>query len=76
MARCLVIVSRDQPELFQRLTSLYEQEEWIDILLDRRHGDPGIASASGPERRSSPSAQTDLRAHGYITIPGLPAERL
>ena len=76
MARCLVIVSRDQPELFQRLTSIYEQEEWIDILLDRRRGAAGLASASGPERRSSPRAQTDLREHGYIAIPDLPAERL
>jgi len=76
MARCLVIVSRDQPELFQRLTFLYEQEEWIDILLDRRRGEAGSASASGPERRSPPSPQTDLRERGYIVIPGLPAERL
>ena len=76
MARCLVIVSRDQPGLFERLTSIYGEDEWIEILLDRRHGEPWIAMGCGPDRRSPPSAQTDLRAHGYMTIPGLPAERL
>ena len=76
MARCLVIVSREEPELFERLAALYAQEGWIEVRLDRRRGEAGLASASGPERRSSPRAQTDLREHGYIAIPDLPAERL
>ena len=69
MARCLVVVSRDQPGLFERLTSLYGHEEWIEIVLDRRHGGPGIAMGSGPDRCSPPSAHTDLHDHPFIVIP-------
>ena len=69
MARFLVIVSRDQPGQFARLTSLYGDEAWLEILLDRRHGEAGIAMGSGPDRRSPPSPQTDLRERGYIVIP-------
>lgn len=68
MARCLVIVPRDQPGLFERLTSLYRDEAWIAILLDRRHEAPGNAMASGSDRRSPPSSQTDLRERSYLVI--------
>jgi hypothetical protein len=71
MARCLVIVARDQPELFERLTSIYRDEEWIEILVDRRHGAPGPEMASGSDRRSPPTPQTDLREHAFIVIPRL-----
>ena len=76
MARCLIIVSRDQPELFQRLTALYDQEEWIDILLDRRHEKPWIAMGCGPDRRSPPSPHTDLHEHRFIVIPRMYREPL
>lgn len=69
MARCLVIISRDQPGLFERLTSIYRDEEWIDILLDRRHGEPAIGRGSGPDRRFPPRPETDLQDHGFIVIP-------
>jgi hypothetical protein len=69
MARCLVIVSRDQPALLERSTSLYRDEEWLEILLDRRHGEPGIAMGCEPDRRSPPSPHTDLHEHRFIVIP-------
>jgi hypothetical protein len=68
VARFLVIVSRDQPGQLARLTALYGDEEWLDIFLDRRHGDHGTGMGSGPDRRSPPSPETDLRERGYIVI--------
>jgi hypothetical protein len=76
MARCLVIVSRDQPALFERLTSLYRDEEWLEILLDRRHGDPGTGMGCEPDRRSPPSLHTDLHKHAFIVIPRVYREPL
>ena len=69
MPRFLVVVARDQPGLFARLTALYGEEEWLEILYDRRHGDPGTGMGSGPDRRSPPTPRTDLRERGYIVIP-------
>ena len=69
MARCLVIVARDQPGLFERLTAIYGEDEWIEIRLDRRHGEPRIASGSAFDRRSPPRPHTDLREHRFIVIP-------
>jgi hypothetical protein len=67
--RCLVIVSRDQPELFERLASIYAQEGWIEVLLDRRHGQLRTGIGNRPDRRSPPSPDTDLQNQGFIVIP-------
>ena len=69
MARCLVIVSRDQPGLFERLTAIYGEDEWIEIRLDRRHGEARIAMGCGSDRRAPPSPHTDLHEHRFIVIP-------
>jgi len=76
MARCLVIVSRDQPGQLARLTALYGDEEWLDIFLDRRHGDHGTGMGSGPDRRSPPSPHTDLHEQRLIVIPRVYREPL
>ena len=68
MEPCLVIVSQDQPELFERLTAIYGQEEWIEIRLDRRRGPLGTRTGNRPDRRSPPRPDTDLQDHGFIVI--------
>ena len=67
MARCLVIVSREEPELFERLAALYAQEGWIEVRLDRRHGPHGRGNR--PDRRARPSPHMDLQKHGLIVMP-------
>ena len=69
MERCLVIVARDQPELFERLASIYAHEGWIEVLLDRRHGPSRTGTGDRPDRRSPPSPATDLQHQGFIVIP-------
>jgi hypothetical protein len=66
--RCLVIVSRDQPELFERMSSIYCQFGW-EVLLDRRHAPLGTGTENRPDRRSPPSPDTDLQDQGFIVIP-------
>jgi hypothetical protein len=68
MKRCLVIVSRDEPELFERLISLYAQDDWIEILRDRRQGGPWTEAGATPDRRSPPRPDSDLKDHGFIVI--------
>lgn len=50
--QCLFIVSRDQPELYERLCSDFAEDKEVEILLDRRVRDRRRGgSVQGPERR-------------------------
>ncbi len=68
MEPCLVVVARDQPELFARLTAVYAGEEWIEVRLDRRTGQPWAGTGERPNRRASPRLDTDLADHGFVVI--------
>ena len=69
MTPCLVIVSRDQPELWARLTFTYAHEPDVEVCFDRRQGEPCTGMGDRPDRRSPPSPDTDLQDHGFIVIP-------
>ena len=69
MLACLIIVSRDQPELLHALLALYGNEEGVEIRLDRRNGQAWTGLGDRPDRRSPPSPDTNLEDHGFIVIP-------
>jgi hypothetical protein len=66
MERYLVIVSRDRPDLFQRLSAAYGHKVEVKILLDRRERKRG---EYGVDRRSPRRAKMDFGSQGYIVIP-------
>jgi hypothetical protein len=72
MERCLVIVSRDRPELVETLNSvIYGPEGSLEIRFDQRHRQlPGWRGEEG-ERRSALTCETALRDHGFMVIPRL-----
>ena len=69
MFPCLIIVSRDQPELLHALLALYGHVGGVEIRFDRRHGLPWTGMGDKADRRSVPSPDTDLRDHGFIVVP-------
>ena len=71
MFPCLIIVSRDQPELWARLASIYAHEPDVEVSFDRRQGQPLTGMGDRPDRRSPPHPDTDLQDHGFIVIPRL-----
>lgn len=68
MERCLVIVSRDRPELLETLASTYDHEGEVEILVDRRQRQLWSGMGNRADRRSPPSRDTDLQDHGFIVI--------
>ncbi len=69
MAHGLIIVSRDRPELFRTLVATSSQTGVVEILFDRRQGQPGTATGDHPDRRAPSSRDTLLRELGFIVIP-------
>jgi len=68
MERYLVIVSRNRPELLGTLASIYGQKGEVEICFDRRKDQSWTGMGDRPARRSQPSLDTDLQAHGFIVI--------
>lgn len=68
MARYLVIIARDRPELLPTLAFTYGQKGEVEIHFDRRQGLPCTGMADRPERRSQPSLDTDLQEQGFLVI--------
>lgn len=68
MEPCLIIVGRDQADLFNRLTALYTGEDWIEIRLDRRTGQPWSGTGACPNRRAAPHRHAELTAHGLAMV--------
>ena len=71
MERCLIIVTRDQPELLARLAFLYAHATEVEVCFDRRQGHPWLGSGARPDRRLGPRPETDLHEHGFMVIPRL-----
>ena len=72
MERCLVIVSRDRPELVETLNSvIYGPEGSLEIRFDQRHRQLPGWRGEEEERRSALTCNSDLRDHGFMVIPRL-----
>ncbi len=59
MDRCLIIVARDRPNLFQQLSERHGHE--ASVILDRR-------KSPRPPTRAAGLWHTDLQQDGYILV--------
>jgi len=72
--RGLLIVARDQTDLYESLQYAYGDSETITVLLDRRLAErrravqPMMAERRRGERRSPPSIADDLRFQQYVLV--------
>jgi hypothetical protein len=70
----LLIVARDQLELWRALTQEFGDRGEIEILFDRRQGErrQGVqrvkADRRGIDRRSLPNIEDDLRLRKYVLV--------
>jgi len=71
MDRCLIVVSRDRPELWQELRQNYAQAEGVEIILDRRQGQQWALSEDGTDRRSLLTVGPDVQGQGFMVVPRL-----
>ncbi len=69
MERCLIIVSRDRPDLWQELNQNYAQAEGVDIILDRRGWRRWTFPPDDTDRRSPSSIGSDFPAEGFVVVP-------
>jgi len=73
-ARSLIIVARDQPDLWQSLKDHFPANEKIEPILDRRRWErrqriQGCEpDRRGPDRRRAPSIEHDLRARPFALV--------
>lgn len=73
--RGLIIVARDQPDLWDHLTHHFAGHSEVRVLLDRRQWERRQRLQSyGPERRKAarrrpPSIETDLRYRSFLLVP-------
>jgi hypothetical protein len=68
MFPCLIIVARDQPALLAALTSIYAQDDTVEVRVDRRHPQVGNRKWEAEDRRSPPSLDTDLHEDGFMVF--------
>jgi len=72
--RGVLIVARDQGDLYDCLQHAYGDSETITVLLDRRQGErrrrvqPVRGERRQGERRSLPSLEHDLRFQQYLRV--------
>ena len=70
MERCLVIVSRERPDLLDTLASLiYGPPGGVEIRLDQRYGQLESWTGRERDRRSALSRGTPLPDCGFMVIP-------
>ena len=74
IVRGLIIVARDQPDLWRTLTREFGQSQEIRVLLDRRQGERRkedqsyVPDRRGTERRSLPRIEDDVRSRQYVLV--------
>jgi len=74
MVRGLIIVARDQPDLWRTLIQEFGQSQDIRILLDRRQGERRKGNQfyapdrRGVDRRSLPRIEDDVRSRQYVLV--------
>ena len=72
--RSLIIVAREQTDLWRALTDEFRNVAQIQVLLDRREAErrrvtkPVAQERRGVQRRSAPSLEEDLRARQYVLV--------
>ena len=70
----LIIVAREQRDLWRALVHEFKDVEQIQILLDRRYGQrrtprgPVAYDRRARERRSLPRLEDDLHARQYVLV--------
>jgi hypothetical protein len=70
----LIIVSRDQPELWEALKQEFGGSDEIRVILDRRHGErrqverSDVEDRRGRDRRNLPRIEDDLRTRKYVLV--------
>ena len=69
MRRWLVIIARDRPEFWVTWASFYGGAGKVEVLFDRRQGQPWPGRGDRPDRRTQPHRDTDLQDHGFLVIP-------
>ena len=75
-ARYLIIVARDQPDLWRHLTQNTGEYEGIEFVLDRRHGgrvrwaQMRALQERGTDRRRPLGVDEDLHHRAFVIVPG------
>jgi len=73
-ALSVIIVAREQQDLWRSLVHEFQDVAHIQILLDRRRGErrtpwgPVTYDRRGSERRSLPRLEDDLHARQYMLV--------
>ena len=65
MARVIVVVARDRPDLFSYFDTVFAGMPDIKVLIDRRLAPPGDGD---PERRERGDIYDELQRRGFIMI--------
>jgi hypothetical protein len=66
VAKDLIVVMRDKPELYASLRQEYAERPDVDVILDRRAGETA-GDARRDERRTNREAET-LRTQGFVRV--------
>lgn len=78
MPRVLVIVARDQPDLWRYLTRDFGGYKHVEVILDRRHGgrwqwaQTRELQERASDRRRPESSDSDLRYRAFMIVPPQP----
>ena len=74
MIRALVVVTRNQPDLWQSLTRHLAANEDVQVLLDRRQGERRQRVQTyeldrrGLDRRRPPRIENDVCSRQYVIV--------
>jgi hypothetical protein len=66
MARVIVVVARDRPDLFSYFDTVFAGMLNVKVLLDRRLAPPG--GVTDPERREHEDIYDELQRRGFVMI--------
>jgi hypothetical protein len=69
MDRRLIVVSRSQPELWQRLKQHYAHVQGVDIILDRRQWQGWTRPRQDADHQSPSRSDMELQNQGFLIIP-------
>lgn len=66
MARVIVVVARDRPDLFSYFDTVFAGMPDIKVLIDRRLAPP--EGVTDPDRRERGDIYDELRQRGFVMI--------
>ena len=70
MNRHLIIIARDRPDLLGPLAVRYGRKDTVDLVFDRRRGQPSAGRRARPDRRHQPHRERLLHEHGFLVLRG------